>query len=110
MKDTDYDPDLPTRNPFGEVPTRNPASHATKTPTGDRADKHAKAAEPHQTPVPGEDAERAAERALDDTELTRRDVVVQSSYRGDEVDIGQQAATSERSGRSSEQARNQDRG
>jgi hypothetical protein len=89
---------------------RNPASHATKTPTGDRAEKHAKTAEPQQTPVSGDEAELAAERALDGTDLARSDVIEQASYRGDEVDVGQQAATAEKTDESTDQALHEDRG
>jgi hypothetical protein len=90
--------------------TRNPDSHAMKVPTGDRADKHAKTAEPQQTPVSGEEASLAAERALGNTELTRSDVLDQAAYRGNEADVGQQAATSEKTGESGEQILHEDRG
>jgi hypothetical protein len=80
-------------------------SRDTATPTGDRADKNAVSAEPHQTPVSGDVAERAGERALAESTLSGADVVEQASYRGTEVDVGQQAATSERVQNSDEQTR-----
>jgi hypothetical protein len=90
--------------------TRNPDSHAVKMPTGDRADKHAKTAEPHQTPVTGDEATHSAEQALDGTDLTHRDVLDQAAYRGNEADVGQQAATSKKSRESGEQVLHEDRG
>jgi hypothetical protein len=75
---------------------REPGADETGPPTGDRADKHAQTAEPHQTPVPGDEAELAAKRALSDSSLTHDEVRDQASYRGNETDVGQQAATAQR--------------
>lgn len=50
----------------------------------------------HQTLVHPEEAERAAERALADEPVTKEEILEQSEYRGPEMDVGQQAATSDR--------------
>lgn len=46
--------------------------------------------------VPGAEAQRAAERALADEELSADEIAAQSGYQGPDTDIGQHAASSER--------------
>ena len=70
----------PTQNPEGEIPA---------DPTA------AEPAEGHT--VSGDEAEDAARRAAPETPVTRKEVVDQSAYKDDAADVGQQAASSERS-------------
>jgi len=86
----------------------NPDSHATTMPTGDRADKHAPEAEPHQTLVSGDEAKRRGEEALAGSPLTPSDVHEQSSYQGTEADVGQQSATAKKVEETSESSPRED--
>lgn len=88
----------------------NSEQYAAKAPTGDRADKHTKSAEPHQTPVSGDESEAAANEALGDSTVTAGEVLDQSAYRGNEADVGQQAATSKRAQDGSGTILHEDRG
>jgi hypothetical protein len=88
----------------------NSEPYASKAPTGDRADKHTKSAEPQQTPVSGDESESAANEALVDSTVTAGEVLDQSAYRGNEADVGQQAATSKRARNGSDPILHEDRG
>jgi hypothetical protein len=70
----------PTHNPEGETPADPTASEP--------AAGHS---------VSGDEAEDAARRAAPGTSVTREEVVDQSAYKDDAADLGQQAASSERS-------------